>query len=238
MALPVLSNDKPMYEVTVPSSQETYKFRPFLVKEQKSMLIAFESQDNKQILTSMLNCIEACVPSIDIKKLATFDIDYVFTQIRAKSVGESSTILSACIKCNEENEVKVNLEHIKMEQTKLKSHIVPITDKIKVEMKYPSYDDVLRNPNYMKKDMNEVDAIFDSISACMHAVQTGDDNIIVNQEPKEEVEKFINSLTTDQLTKITDFVQSIPTLTHEQNFTCKKCGHENTLALKGLQDFF
>ena len=78
MALPVLSNDKPMYEVVVPSSQETFKFRPFLVKEQKSLLIAFESQDNKQILTTMLNCIESCVPGIDLKKLATFDKLLIF----------------------------------------------------------------------------------------------------------------------------------------------------------------
>ena len=104
MALPVLSNDKPMYEVVVPSSQETYKFRPFLVKEQKSLLIAFESQDNKQILTTMLNCIESCIPGLDMKKLATFDMDYLFTQIRAKSVGETSTVLSACVKCKEEND--------------------------------------------------------------------------------------------------------------------------------------
>ena len=99
MALPVLSNDKPTYEVVVPSTQETFKFRPFLVKEQKSLLIAFESQDNKQILTTMLNCIESCVPGIDLNKLATFDMDYIFTQIRAKSVGEKSTILTKCIKC-------------------------------------------------------------------------------------------------------------------------------------------
>ena len=105
MALPVLANDKPMYEVVVPSSQETFKFRPFLVKEQKSLLVAFESQDNKQILNAMLNCIESCVPGVDLKKLATFDLDYLFTQIRAKSVGEISTVLSACTKCNEENEV-------------------------------------------------------------------------------------------------------------------------------------
>ena len=94
MALPVLSNDKPTYEVVVPSTQETFKFRPFLVKEQKSLLIAFESQDNKQILTTMLNCIESCVPGIDLNKLATFDMDYIFTQIRAKSVGEKSTIVT------------------------------------------------------------------------------------------------------------------------------------------------
>ena len=81
MALPVLANDKPTYEVVVPSSQETFKFRPFLVKEQKSLLVAFESQDNKQILNAMLNCIESCVPGVDLKKLATFDLDYLFTPV-------------------------------------------------------------------------------------------------------------------------------------------------------------
>ena len=238
MALPVLSNDKPMYEVIVPSSQETYKFRPFLVKEQKSLLIAFESQDNKQILTTMLNCIESCIPGLNIKKLATFDMDYLFTQIRAKSVGETSTVLSACVKCKEENEVVVNLQNIKMEKTDIKTKVIPITDTIKVEMKYPTYDDVMKNTAFMKDDANTTDVLFSNIVNCMHAVQTEEDNILISQEPKEEIDKFINSLTNQQLEKITQFVQSVPTLYHEQKYICKKCGHENTLELKGLQDFF
>jgi len=238
MALPVLSNDKPMYEVVVPSSQETYKFRPFLVKEQKSLLIAFESQDNKQILTTMLNCIESCIPGLDMKKLATFDMDYLFTQIRAKSVGETSTVLSACVKCKEENEVVINLQNIKMEKTDIKTKVIPITDTIKVEMKYPTYDDVMKNTAFMKDDANTTDVLFSNIVNCMHAVQTEEDNILISQEPMEEIDKFINSLTNQQLEKITQFVQSVPTLYHEQKYICKKCGHENTLELKGLQDFF
>jgi len=238
MALPVLSNDKPMYEVVVPSTQEMFKFRPFLVKEQKSMLIAFESKDNKQILNTMLNCIESCVPGINAKKLATFDMDYVFTQIRAKSVGETSKIRASCVKCNEENEVTINLENIKMEKASMKSQIIPITDAIKVEMKFPTYDDVMRNPNYMNDDANPVEALFDSISTCLHAVQSGDDNILISEEPKEEIEKFVNSLNTQQLEKISAFIEKIPTLTHQQKFECKKCKHENTLNLRGLQDFF
>ena len=238
MALPVLSNDKPMYEVIVPSSQETYKFRPFLVKEQKSLLIAFESQDNKQILTTMLNCIESCVPGLNIKKLATFDMDYLFTQIRAKSVGETSTVLSACVKCKEENEVVINLQNIKMEKTDIKTKVIPITDTIKVEMKYPTYDDVMKNTAFMKDDANTTDVLFSNIVNCMHAVQTEEDNILISQEPMEEIDKYINSLTNQQLEKITQFVQSVPTLYHEQKYICKKCGHENTLELKGLQDFF
>ena len=238
MALPVLANDKPTYEVIVPSSQETFKFRPFLVKEQKSLLVAFESQDNKQILNAMLNCIESCVPGVDLKKLATFDLDYLFTQIRAKSVGEISTVLSACTKCNEENEVKINLEQIKMEKADLKTSLIPITDTINVEMKYPTYSDVMKNPNYMKSDASRVDTLFESIMSCVYAVQTEDENIIISQEPREEVEKFMNSLTNQQLEKITKFVESMPTLQHEQKYTCVKCGHENILELKGLQDFF
>ena len=238
MALPVLSNDKPMYEVIVPSSQETYRFRPFLVKEQKSLLIAFESQDNKQILTTMLNCIESCIPGLNVKKLATFDMDYLFTQIRAKSVGETSTVLSACVKCKEENEVVINLQNIKMEKTDIKTKVIPITDTIKVEMKYPTYDDVMKNTAFMKDDANTTDVLFSNIVNCMHAVQTEEDNILISQEPMEEIDKFINSLTNQQLEKITQFVQSVPTLYHEQKYICKKCEHENTLELKGLQDFF
>lgn len=238
MALPVLSNDKPMYEVVVPSSQQTLKFRPFLVKEQKSLLVAYESQDMKQILSAMLNCIETCIQGINIKDLATFDVDYLFTQVRAKSVGETSTILSACVNCNEQNEVKINLEDVKMNASEIKTKVIPITDTINVEMKYPTYDDMLRNPNYMKKDGTQTELLFESIVSCMYAVQTSDDNIIISQEPREEIEKFVNSLNNDQLTKITEFVESMPAMSHEQKFTCKKCQHENTVELKGLQDFF
>ena len=238
MALPVLSNDKPIYDVVVPSSQESYKFRPFLVKEQKSLLVAYESQDIKQILNAMLNCIETCIPGINVKELATFDADYLFTQVRAKSVGETTTILSACVKCNEQNEVKINLEDVKMEASKIQTKMIPITDTINVEMKYPTYNDMLRNPNYMKNDGSQTELLFESMVACMHSVQTGDDNIIISQEPRQEIERFVNSLNNEQLTKITEFVESMPTMKHEEKFTCKKCKHENTVELKGLQDFF
>jgi len=238
MALPVLSNDKPMYEVVVPSSQQALKFRPFLVKEQKSLLIAYESQDMKQILNAMINCIETCVPGINIKKLATFDVDYVFTQVRAKSVGETTTILSACVECNEQNEVTINLEDVAMKSSDVKTKVIPITDQISIHMKYPTYQEMLKNPNYMKQDGTQTELLFESIVSCMHSVQTGEDNVVISQEPREEIEKFINSLNTDQLNKITSFVETMPTMTHEEKFQCKKCKHENTVELKGLQDFF
>ena len=237
MALPKLSNDRPIYEMVVPSTKETVKYRPFLVKEQKSLLVAFESQDQKQILNSMLACIESCVPGVDVMKLATFDVDYMFTQVRSKSVGETSTVLSACTECREENEVKINLADINVKSDGLKTEVIEISDDISLEMKYPTYEDTL---GYVKSELsdNAAETMFNSIATCINAVQTKDENILLKHEPREEIETFINSLTTQQLEKITSFVDGMPTLIHEQKYTCKKCGHENTLQMKGLQDFF
>ena len=125
-----------------------------------------------------------------------------------------------------------------MDSAELKTTIVPITDTVSVKMKYPTYDDMLKNPNYLKTDASQTELLFESMISCMHSVQSGDDNIIISQEPREEIEKFVNSLTNQQLEKITEFVESMPTMKHEQKFTCKKCQHENTVELKGLQDFF
>jgi transcription elongation factor Elf1 len=237
MALPRLSNDRPIYEMVIPSTKETVKFRPFLVKEQKSLLVAFESQDQKQILNSMLVCIESCVPGVDVKKLATFDVDYMFTQVRSKSVGETSTVLSACTECNEENEVQINLTEINVESNGIKTDIVQLNDEISVELKFPTYEDTLVYTN-SEASTNVTENLFNSIASCLNAVQTKDENILIRQEPREEVDKFINSLTNEQLEKITNFINTMPTLMYEKKYNCKKCGHENTLQMKGLQDFF
>ena len=238
MALPRVSNDRPIYEMVVPSTKETVKFRPFLVKEQKSLLVAFESKDPKQILNSMLGCIESCVPGINVKQLATFDVDYMFTQVRSKSVGETSTILTACQNCNEENEVSINLQEIQIDADGMKSEVIEINDDISVEMRYPTYQDMLNKSQALKNETSTADALFDSIVLCLHAVQTKDENILISQEPKEEVDNFINSLNNQQLEKITGFVQTMPLLKHSQEYECKKCGHKNTVELAGLQDFF
>ena len=238
MALPVLANDKPTYEVVVPSSQETFKFRPFLVKEQKSLLVAFESQDNKQILNSMLDCLSNCIPEVNMNDLTTFDVDYMFTQIRSKSVGETSTIMHACKECNEENEVKIRLDEIKVQMSDNWKKVVDVEiDKnIIVELKYPSYKDM----SYIKVDDNasDTEVMMDTITACMKAVKTEDEYLLIKDEPREEVEKFVNSLTNQQLEKITNFASDAPKLMHTENYNCKKCNAENKIELSGLQDFF
>ncbi len=238
MALPQLKNDVPKYEMTVPSTGEVVKYRPFLVKEQKVLLVAFESKDSKQILNSMLDSISSCVPNIKLDSLATFDVDYMFTQVRSKSVGETSTILHACQNCNEENEVKVRLDEIKVNipENWKKTTEIEISKDISVELKFPTYKDI----SYLNIDDNASDAelLMDTVAACMKAVKTEDEYILIKDEPKEEVEKFINSLTNQQLEKITNFASNAPKLSHTQNYECKKCKTENKIELSGLQDFF
>ena len=240
MGLPQLRNDVPKYEMIVPSTKQAVKFRPFLVKEQKTLLVAFESKDPKQILGSMLDCLESCVQGINVHDLASFDVDYMFTQVRAKSVGETTQLLHACAECNEENEVKFNLQEINMniDDDWDKKKVIQITDDISVELKYPTYKEVLSNDMLAKKDGPVADLLFESIISCLHSVQTENENILVKDEPKEEIERFMNSLTNQQLEKITGFVESMPTLSHNIDYECAKCKNKNTIELSGLQDFF
>ena len=164
----------------------------------------------------------------------------MFTQVRSKSVGETTQLLHSCEECNEENEVKFNLQEIgvKLDEDWDKKKIVPITDDISVELKYPTYKDIISNDMLDKKDGPVADLLFESIISCLHSVQTENENILIKDEPKEEVEKFMNSLTNQQLEKITAFVENMPRLSHKVEYDCKKCKTKNTIELSGLQDFF
>jgi len=238
MALPRLKNDIPKYELTIPSTGNVVKYRPFLVKEQKVLLMAFESKDNKQILNSMLDCLSSCIPDVDMTDLATFDVDYMFTQVRSKSVGETSTVMHACKECNEENEVKIRLDQIKVNisDTWKKVVDVEIDNNIVVELKYPTYKDM----SYItvNDDAPDTEVMMNTITACMKAVKTEDEYLLIKDEPKEEVERFVNSLTNQQLEKITSFATDAPKMTHTEDYNCKKCNAENKVELSGLQDFF
>jgi hypothetical protein len=239
MALPRLKNDIPKYELTIPSTGNVVKFRPFLVKEQKVLLMAFESKDNRQILNSMLDCLSSCVPDAPLNELATFDVDYMFSQVRSKSVGETSTVMHACSNCNEENEVKIRLDQIKVDISKdfKKIKEVEIDKNIIIELKYPSYVEVSKNMK-SEDEMSETELLVDSITACMKAVKTEDEYLLIKDESKEEIETFINSLTNQQLELITNFAQNVPKLRHTEMYECKKCKTENKIELEGLQDFF
>ena len=145
MALPKL-NTTPKYELTIPSTGETLKFRPFLVKEQKVLLVAYESQDQQQILSAILDCIQACVQDVSLNKLATFDSDYIFSRIRSKSVGEVTDVKATCSSCGHESDKKIDLNGLQV-FGKIKKNIeIDLNEDIKVKMKYPTYTDFIKDP--------------------------------------------------------------------------------------------
>lgn len=239
MALPRL-NELPQYELVIPSTQETVKYRPFLVKEQKVLILALESQEQRQVLHAILNCIDACIEGINVKSLATFDVEYIFSQIRSKSVGETTTVTLSCNKCEEYTPIKINLEEIKLENeidTKVKH--IQLSPEIAIEMKYPSYHEFLETKSVKEGATEGVNMVFDLMSSCINAVILNDEErISVQNESPQEIENFVNSLNSEQFEKVTGFVESIPKIAMNVDFTCEHCNTANTRTLEGLTDFF
>jgi len=236
MALPRL-NESPQYRMKIPSTGKEIKFRPFLVKEQKVLLMSQESQDPKQIMSALLTSIENCTQDLDVANLATFDADYMFSQIRSKSVGETATIIATCKECEAENPLAVNLEEIFIEVDPKAKMTIELTSDITLKMKYPSYNDFIHT-GVLDDSNTATEILLNTVIACMESIMTEDDNLLVADESKEEIEEFLNSLTSEQFDKVTDFVKNIPKMYHKEEYPCKNCGTKNILELEGLNDFF
>jgi len=238
MALPKLNNDVPKYEFTVPSTKEVKKYRPFLVKEQKVLLVAFESKDERMILNSMLDCIKGCVQDFNVYDAPTYDVDYAFLQVRAKSVGETAKVVHTCSNCSNESTVNIKIDEIGIDvvENKKDNFEVKINDNVTLELKYPNYKDMILNVTDSKD--SETETLFKTIITCLKAVKTEDEYILFKDENKKDVEDFLESLTNSQLEKITKFIENVPKIKHSQKYECKECKTENTIELEGLQDFF
>jgi Zn finger protein HypA/HybF involved in hydrogenase expression len=235
MALPVF-NDLPKYELTIPSTKEKVKFRPFLVKEQKILLIAMESKDSAKILDSVTDTLTACFINVNVDQLTTFDVEYMFTQLRGKSVGETSTLNVYCTECEETNQHIVNLDEINIVLPEI-SNKITLDEKYTLQMRYPKYSHMLKNELLTKTD-STTEQIYEMVMGCMDCLLTEEERISFDDEPKSEIVNFLGSLNTDQFGKIMDFVNVIPKLEKEIEFDCTKCGHHNKLVVQGINDFF
>lgn len=237
MALPII-NETPKYHLTIPSTKKKVFFRPFLVKEQKILLMALESQDQKTIVRAISDIIDSCVVDhIKPGTLATFDVEYMFTQIRAKSVGETSDISLKCAECEEANEVTIDLSNIKVE-VESEPPLIDLNDQYKLKMKYPSYDSLLDVMPESDDEASLSDVLFRLSLVCLHQLMTEEDVINFDEESKEERIKFLDNLNSEQFQSIMTFVQSLPKLTEDVKFKCSSCNHDNEYKLEGLDDFF
>jgi len=234
MSLPKLNN-VPKYKITVPSTNKEVTFRPFLVKEEKILLIALESQDPVQIATAITDTVISCISEeISRKDLKSYDIEFLFLKIRAKSVGETANLLFKCESCDTENEVSMNLEEIKMNVVEIDNRI-EISNNIYIEMKHPTFESISRNKKLTTD--SPTTQVFGLIQESISAVLTENERIDIKEVADEEFQEFIESMTQEQFTKIREYIESIPKLSHDINYSCKNCNTNNNITLEGLQNF-
>tara|TARA_B100000131_G_C17945775_1_gene544295 strand:+ start:161 stop:874 length:714 start_codon:yes stop_codon:yes gene_type:complete len=237
MGLPNLLNDVPRYDIKLPSASTEVKIRPFLVKEQKVLMIAAETKDPREIVKSMIDCVKSCVEGANVQELPTHDLDYAFLKIRSKSVGEKANIITKCQSCQADNSVSIDLEKIEFSEDKTNKDI-KLSDKIILKMKQPTYSDMLKNEKLFTGDLTPTETLFETMFLCMDSVQNEDENIMLKDESREDLENFVNTFSNDQLQKVTDYIEGLPRVQHSQDYECASCSSKNTFSMRGVQDFF
>ena len=243
MALPKV--DVPIFDVTIPSSGKKIRFRPFTVKEEKLFLMASQDNDSKSAIKTILQVLNNCILSdLDVEKLPLFDIEYLFLNLRARSIGEVVELSYKCNndvkteegedkKCNNIVNIDVNLLEIQPIVDPKHSNKIELTDKLGIVMKYP-------NMNFLGTELerDEFDIIIDLIVDCIDYIYDEESLYYAKDSTKEELMDFLDSLQSKELEKIKSFFDTLPKLKKDLDFSCKKCGHHETVTLEGIQSFF
>ena len=234
MPLPVL--DVPTYDLILPSTEQELKYRPFLVKEEKILLMAMEGEKEAEILDAVCQIINNCIldDNFTVDSLPLFDIEYIFLKLRARSIGEESNLEIKCNKCEEPNRVSINLAAIEIIKDENHSKKINIGNDLGLVMKYPT-------PKTMKSlesPDGTVLSAFEVIEKCVESIYQGEE--IHDMEDYTFVEKrqFFDQLTQGQFENIHSFIATMPRLEHDIEFTCSSCNEHNTIHLEGLQNFF
>ena len=238
MPLPKIA--APTYELELPSTGELIQFRPFLVKEEKLLVIAMESEDTKQITNALKSVIKNCIltKGIKIETLPTFDIEYLFLNIRGKSVGEELDVNIICPDDGKtEVSVLINLEDIEVQKNDEHEKKIKIDDTIMIEMKYPSLDQFIKN-NFDFNKRNAMDQSFELIASCIGTIFTEDEAWSTADCSKKEVTEFLESMNSSQFKGIEKFFETMPKLSHKVSVKNPKTKVESEVVLEGLASFF
>tara|TARA_S200000501_G_scaffold171434_1_gene161538 strand:- start:1255 stop:1971 length:717 start_codon:yes stop_codon:yes gene_type:complete len=237
MPLPKIST--PTYELVLPSSNKKIKYRPFLVKEEKILIIALESQDQKQIANAVKNIIASCILSrgIKVEKLSTFDIEYLFLNIRGKSVGEDIEVMVTCPD-DEKTQVpmSINIDSIQVKKSDEHSPDIKLDDQFTLRMRYPSLSEFIKS-NFTMDDM-KVDDTFELIASCVDQVYSEEESWTQEDCTKKELMEFIEQLNSSQFKEIEKFFDTMPKLSHTVKVTNPNTKVESEIVLEGLQNFF
>ena len=232
MALPKLNTAQ--YELTVPSTGKTIEYRPFLVKEEKILLMALEGKDEKEMVKAIKQIITQCVTTekFNVNKLAIVDLEYLFLNIRGKAVGDVSTI-SLEHKCGEVISLDIDLTKVEIVSNKNISDLVNLTDDIMIRLKPPSLDSVIGAGN-----KSQIELVMEIVRECLVEIIQGKDVFSAQDHTKEELDEFLNSLNSGQFQKIQTYYESLPKMKQDIEYTCPKCGETKKETLEGLASFF
>lgn len=239
MALPKI--DTPVYDLTLPLSQKHIKFRPFLVKEQKNLMMAMEANDGETIQRNVKQVLINCtLNDIDVESLPVVDIEYYFINLRARSVGEVVENRYVCTnevdgkQCGGKMEATFNLLEIGVEKDPNIKDEISLTDTISIKLKYPEFSIV---DKLADKD-SAVDLVFEIITDSIEYIYDGEQFYYANETPKEELMQFIESLSQEQFSKLENFFNNLPKLSKTVEMKCPKCGMDHSIRMEGLESFF
>ena len=240
MPLPKIAT--PTYELAIPSTGKKIKYRPFLVKEEKILILALESEDPKQITIAIKNILKDCISTRGVKvdDLPTFDIEYIFLNIRGKSVGESIDLVITCPDDGETTvPVKVYIDEINVVKEENHSRDIKLDDSLVLRMKYPSLSEfVSSNFDFSGADDSAIEQSFEMISSCIDMVYNNEESWAASDCTKKELKTWIETLNTKQFQDIEEFFNTMPKLSHTFKVTNPKTDVESEVTLEGLNNFF
>ncbi len=238
MTLPKLIT--PEFSMEIPSTKQEIKYRPFLVKEEKVLYIALEGGDPKEIENAILNILEVCIltPDVEIRKLPSYDIEYLFINLRGKSVSEivNMSVNHAEYKeCKHTTDIQFDVNEVKVEFNENHINKINIVDKIGIQFKDPSLSDLVSKEINLN-DTENYDSVLNIVANCIDVVYDEED--VYTNFTKKEIVDFLGELTQPQFLKIQEFFDTMPKLKKELNWTCEKCGENDKVVIEGLQNFF
>ena len=239
--MPLPKVNTPTYELVLPSNNKKIRYRPFLVREEKILIMALESEDMKQITNSVIEILNACIltKGVKVNTLSTFDIEYLFLNVRAKSVGESIEVNVTCPDDNKTSvQVSVDLDTIKVKKNRKHTNIIKLDDTLSLKMKYPSMDQFIESNFESNEESSDIKTTLKMITSCIEMIYNDEESWNGSESSQKELEEFIEQLNSKQFKLIEDFFTTMPKLTHTLKVKNPQTNVESSVVLEGLAAFF
>jgi len=238
--MPLPKINTPTYDLTLPSTGKKIKYRPFLVREEKILIMALETEDTQQISNAVVQILDECIltKGVNVTKLATFDIEYLFLNVRSKSVGETVEVNIVCPDDNKTSvQMEINIDSIKVQKTRGHKSTIKLDDQYSMKLKYPSLNEFI-DSNFESSEESDVNKSLNMITSCIEMVYDQEESWNASDSTKQELEEFIEQLNSKQFKSIEKFFETMPRLSHKVKVTNPTTEVESEVVLEGLASFF